>query len=77
MLLELTFAIITSYISSACNCISTEATQTLLTLELQFNSKKSLYTSGMHYLKLGALGSWRWAVLLGTPHSHRSIAARF
>ena len=34
-------------------------------------SKKSLYTSGMHYLNLGALG--RWAVLLETPHSHRSI----
>ena len=38
-------------------------------------SKKSLYTSGMHYLNLGALG--RWAVLLETPHSHRSITARF
>ena len=36
-------------------------------------SKKSLYmyTTGMHYLNFGGLG--RWAVLLETPHSHRSI----
>ena len=38
-------------------------------------SKKSVYASGMHYLNLGALR--RWAVLLETPHSHRSIAAHF